>query len=438
MKADGKMRSQADEIPVGTVPFLDFESHPAFSRSSSELPKDREAEQVLAEIEAACDDIAHRPGLEAEDFRAEFDDSIQPKFYRLADLAAGHPAMSLRFRVYVRRSIGQAIAFLFDYLQSAQKTPDSRMSQLSGTAAAHLESLRRDGFCRFDLGPALATRVRRSTWWERRVLRRRALSAPGRHCAIALDDYSSGSLAIQNALERHGILDIASAYLRRRMQFLYAALDHAHDKQNWYRDCYGDAGLPTSRTAYMHFDADSDVLKAMLYLNDVGPENGAFRYVRGSHLWNRSPVRCALEKGFDVQQTRTFEMEEDHLDYKLGYYRPRYKLPEYRRGLLLLPKILRGSTHFGDDILDGTPLSETLLRQEEVFVGRAGTFVLFDGSRGIHRGSQAERGERWAVQIALRAASSDAPAPRLRVSVRRRLQYQVSRGKGLLRDLGGR
>src|SRR5262249_48752064 len=160
-----------------------------------------------------------------------------------------------------------------------------------------------------------------------------------------------------NAVEQSGILDIASAYLGKPMRFYYAALDYAHRGQSWYKDCYSDKGLPTSRTVYMHFDADADVVKAMLYLVDVGREDGPFCYVRGSHNCQPSSFISALQNGFDVASTDSFQMERDQLDYKLGYYRPRFKLREQRQNTLLLPPLLRGTTHFGDDILDDTEVS---------------------------------------------------------------------------------
>ena len=71
------------------------------------------------------------------------------------------------------------------------------------------------------------------------------------------------------------------------------------------------------------------------------------------------------------------------------YYRPRFRHVEDRRDMLSLPVSLRGSTHFGDDILDGSELSDALLDVGHRFVAPAGTVVMFDGSRGIHRGGAA-------------------------------------------------
>ena len=103
----------------------------------------------------------------------------------------------------------------------------------------------------------------------------------------------------------------------------------------------------------------------------------------------------------------------------------------------MLPKDLRGSTHFGDDLIDGSPSSDSLLRQEEVFVGDAGTLVVFDGSKGIHRGSLVDQGERWAIQIGMRVVRKGAKDGRLPESLRPlagRLRYELQRARGFLRD----
>ena len=158
----------------------------------------------------------------------------------------------------------------------------------------------------------------------------------------------------------------------------------------------------------MHFDADRDVLKAMLYLTDVGSENGPFSFIPGSHQWARSSLVCAIHKGFDQAQWQVFQWPDNRQSY---YYRPRFKLREQRPDTLALPPRLRGSTHFGDDILDGSPLSQELLRREHVFTAPSGTITLFDGSQGVHRGGLVRDGARWVIQIGLRVKQPQTTEP---------------------------
>lgn len=417
------------------IPTIDFKTHPAFRHLDMERsPNDAIVQRLLEEIEQGCEDFSADRGWSKDRLAIEYREKIRPKFEQLKSIATENQKLDFWFRGYTLQAIERASEFLLEdlYSRSSASTRGGALSGEAGTTC--LQGILRDGFYRMDMDAALAEQVWGRTWWERSVLRRRAEIGPGRHCALALEKYSPGSLLIQKALRKKCVIDAVSAYIGREMEFIYAALDYSHEKQNWYKDCYFDVGFPTAKTAYMHFDADNDVMKAMLYLRDVRPENGPFRYVRASHRWQRSGTQCALNKGFDVQQTKTFEMENDGLDYKLGYYRPRYKLPEYRKGLSMLPNNLRGSTHFGDDVVDGSPLSVSLLQQEEVFIGPAGTFVVFDGSKGIHRGSQVDEGERWAVQIGMRVVKSTAGGrlpPPIRGAVGR-LRYQLRRAQGLL------
>jgi len=425
----------SNRIHMDRIPTIDFETHPAFRQMDMERsPNDAIVQRLLEEIERGCEGIVANRGWSNARLAIEYREKIRPKFEQLKSIATANQRLDPWFRDFTLQAIERASEFLLEDLYS-RICASTRGGAPSGEAqTACLQAVLHDGFCRMGVDAALAEQVWRGTRWERSVLRRRAEIGPGRHCALALEKYSPGSLLIQESLREKGVIDTVSAYIGQEMEFIYAALDYSHEKQNWYKDCYLDAGLPTSRTAYMHFDADSDVMKAMLYLRDVRPENGPFRYVRASHRWQRSAVQCSLDKGFDVQQTKTFELENDRLDYKLGYYRPRYKLPEYRKGLSMLPNNLRGSTHFGDDVVDGSPLSVSLLQQEEVFVGPAGTFVVFDGSKGIHRGSQVDEGERWAVQIGMRVVK-DTSGGRLPPPVRAavgKLRYQFRRAKGLL------
>jgi hypothetical protein len=426
---------------VGTIPAIDFETHPGFRNLNVEQNyNDATARQLLGDIERECESISLSGGSSKHRLLMEFRSKIQPKFEKLKNIAIANESMDPRFRDYASQAIERASEFLLEDLHSRLNAPKRGEVPPAKEGDAYLLALVRDGFCRFPLGTSLAQRVWRNIWWERWLMRRRARLTPGRHCALALDNNSPGSLLIQRALFEKGVLEMVSQYMSQRMAFLYAALDYSHERQNWYKDCYADVGLATSKTAYMHFDADSGIVKAMLYLKNVQPENGPFRYVRRSHRWERSAVQCAIDRGFDAQQTKTFELESDGLDYKLGYYRPRYKLSEWRKGLLMLPKILRGSTHFGDDVVDGSPLSESLLQQEEIFVGPAGTFVIFDGAKGIHRGSQVDHGERWAVQIGMRVAEDKEgeqlpPTARPVVS---RLRYELGRAKNVLRTWLGK
>lgn len=72
-----------------------------------------------------------------------------------------------------------------------------------------------------------------------------------------------------------------------------------------------------------------------------------------------------------------------------------------RRAFMRLPRALQFVTVFGDDLLDGSAQSDSLLAQEKTFAAKDADLVVFDGGYGIHRGARARVDCRWALQIGL-------------------------------------
>jgi len=390
-------------MTVFSIP--DYATHPGFSGLGT--PKDDPlADRMIAEIEAAYAGLSERTELSVEQRLRAFEEQIDPQIEALLHhLGQGADPAFHRFTAKAFAAARQSLRLSLEVRVPEKLAHNSGRNTLSRDELSGLERFQRDGFVSFQ-NSAAAREIWSKTWLERALLRARKRKLPSRHCVMALPESSPARAAAERAVETLGLRKLAEAYLGKPVEFCYAALDHAHDGQNWYESCYADVGLETAQTVYMHFDADCDIVKAMLYLQDVGETDGSFRFVTGSHRWERPHFATAVQLGFDSASTQEFPMTEDRLDYQLGYYRPRFKLAEHRRNLLALPAALRGSTHFGDDLADGSPLSDMLLEREHVFTGPAGTVVMFDGSRGIHRGGQAKKGgARWAVQIALRAGT---------------------------------
>lgn len=421
------------------LPQIRYDQHPAFSGFNVKCTLDDTIVfRLIDSLDNAYLSLLKAGGTNSEHVSTEFAEKLGPQFAELERYVLS-AEMRDELRWTTKQAIDRARQFLIDQVifdrRRAAKPTNPR--ELPPSLTEFIAGLQTNGYYQCPVTADLATAVWRHTWWERSILRKRAEANPERHCAIPLDACSPAAGSIQRALQSKGIVSAVSHYMGCEMEWLYAALDFSHDRQNWYKGCYADSALPTAKTVYMHFDADPDIVKAMLYLSNVDAASGPFRYVRGSHRWRRSPFLFALHKGFDMEQTKSFPMEVDGLDYKLGYYRPRFFLKDHRRDLLTLPSAFRGTTHFGDDIVDESDLSRRLLSCEETFLGPPGTLIVFNGSAGIHRGSQVERGERWAVQIAMRAVSSrrQPPASRrsiVKAAIKGRMRYELSRATDVI------
>ena len=211
--------------------------------------------------------------------------------------------------------------------------------------------------------------------------------------ANPLSVYEGLGNVMRKSFEKDGIADIFSEYKQQDMVLYYLSVDYSHERQNWWRGCYKDIGLCDSSTNYMHFDNDPEVCKMMINLTDVGPESGPTGIVTGSNNWQAPFFQNQLFFALDRYSSKNiFPITPDN------YYRPLYK--SHRQLFMNLPELFRGSSHFGDDLLDGSETSEHLLNNEVKLIADAGNGILFDGNRGIHRGSTVHSGERLAAQVA--------------------------------------
>jgi hypothetical protein len=71
----------------------------------------------------------------------------------------------------------------------------------------------------------------------------------------------------------------------------------------------------------------------------------------------------------------------------------------FRRHFMRLPECLRFNSHLGWDVLPGSDLESHLAGGECKMIGPAGTFIVFDGARLLHRGGLMQEGERLALQV---------------------------------------
>ncbi len=201
---------------------------------------------------------------------------------------------------------------------------------------------------------------------------------------------------LQQALDEHGYTGATSAFYGCEMELLSVNLVYSHEREVWWRDCYADCGLPTSPAAYYHHDQDWHQIKAVLYLTPATRETGAFSYIEGGHGFRQGNALAHFYFHLGHEMDRAAAMANVGVPQ---YYRRGFTDPALRAGFVNLPRVLQGSTHFGDDLHERSPHTTALLARERVVESSSGNVVLFNGGDLLHRGGLVQRGERWSLQL---------------------------------------
>lgn len=419
------MMTQALDSGIKVVPPpIDYPEHPAYrSLGVRSRYDDAEVSRLIDMIDAALLALDRLPEKEA--VRAAFARDVDPQLEKLARLLReGAPDAEMRnlFEVILA---GARESVLADALDLSRRSLYKPSREHSADVERRLGEMHQQGFAKFAFRPELHEKFKDICRGQIESLRIEAKKGPGR-LNRSLPMFGALGRSLRALMKETELLTVASEYRNLPMELAYCSIDYSHPGQRWYRDCYADVGIPTTKTAYMHYDCGELWLKGIMYLTPVSPNNGAFSFIAGSHKWPRSRFLSYIYKDLDNRYDVVFKHLVPEKD--VVYYRPRFQVLEERRRLLCMPKRFQGSSHFGDDIVDGSGLSEFLLKNEVEIRDESPTCVLFDGAHGIHRGALIRTGERVALQLGINVREDISPLKRgLRKA--RRMAGRIRRGQ---------
>lgn len=236
---------------------------------------------------------------------------------------------------------------------------------------------------------------------ERELGKFRANAAAGR---LKRDDLSVSSgptvRAIRAVLNREfkklGVLDAVSAYTRRKTRVTGLALELSLPQATWWKNAIPGLDRP-ARTLYAHLDETISCPKSIVYLSDVGENNGPTGCYPGAYeAMQLNPLQELIGR---VVGTVGTHPDSPLKDYYAKQYHQSVNSENFRRHFMRLPECLRFNSHMGWDVAPGSELENRLVAAERKMTGPAGTFIVFDGACLLHRGGLMEQGERVALQV---------------------------------------
>lgn len=183
---------------------------------------------------------------------------------------------------------------------------------------------------------------------------------------------------INDILGDSGVFDAASKYLGRPVRLVDVNPQINDKTDGFWRIVFPDLKMKTTPDkAYYHRDASGGDLKAIIYMSDVGPQNGPFSYVIGSNKLLISKVDDLIAE------------VNDHNGFAGTTL-------EMRRQFAALPKKLRQKCTFGNDLTEKSELSKQIDSGVWQITGSKGSIVLFD-TKGVHRGGLVAEGKRKVI-----------------------------------------
>jgi len=216
--------------------------------------------------------------------------------------------------------------------------------------------------------------------------------------------------------ERQGALDALSAYAGRRIKVSGLALELSVPQAQWWRNAFNDLPRPP-KTLYAHLDESIHHPKSIVYLTDVDPSTGPTScYPQAYEALGMNPLQELVGR---VVGTVGSSADSPLKEYYKKQYHQAMTSERFRQHFMRLPEQIRFNSHLGWDIYPESDAERSLAEAEKVMTGRAGTYIIFDGARLLHRGGMLQQGERIALQVIF----SDA-------SVRRRIANKIRRIRG--------
>jgi hypothetical protein len=328
---------------LGTIPSIDYANHPAYGR--------------MFEPDA---DLGARAETELQPLISAASAAQQGRAHRLATRSEGGDGLA-------RQVAREAYARL--------ETDGPDFEGLAQAAAPLVERTRERVSGARDSGEAVTARL--AKYW------------------LKHDEHQPVWTAAHRLLQGAGVMKAVTDYFGAdgaKLRVLTVVVNRPG--QSWNTNLFPDADVETPPTAGFHIDSDSAcVLKTVIYLDDVGSDQGPFGVVPTSHHWDQTGPGRGRRRG--------------HARSSFGA-----RHPDHRRMFVSLPPPLQVKAAFGGDMLAASPESRALLDAEMRLTGPRGQINLFD-PEAIHRGGLVEAGERVVVIAGIRAVwkSSEAAGP---------------------------
>jgi hypothetical protein len=200
---------------------------------------------------------------------------------------------------------------------------------------------------------------------------------------------------LNNEFDQNGVNNIVSNYVKKKFEVIGCAIELSTPDSTWWKES-GNKKI-SSQTIYAHIDQSLTCPKSICYLSDVEIENGPTSFYPDiyenlklnffQNIFGRINLNVGQNKNSKLY--KIYNKDSNRLNDS----------PERLKHLSKIPKNIFFDSHLGWYIKKDSRLEKIFLQKEKFMLGKAGLFVVFDGSKLFHRGGCIKKDTRLVLQI---------------------------------------
>lgn len=382
-----------------------YETHPAFACPTKPWPLDGQALGDFAELFERARSADVLTVARARDLASECRRALDAVFASLASQTADdHEQL---FLDELRHECTSRMFSEFAFFATRESTGASRIAP---ACAPLLDGLATQGCIIGKLSAPATEAIVEVTAGIAGQLRDRANEGRSDRASLSVNAGAAidSTRQILNAeFMRAGALAAGGAFWRTPLAVTDLALELSVPQATWWRSTIHATTRPPL-TRYAHLDESTSELKAIIYLSDVGAQNGPTSSYPGVYQALRlNPLQELIGRVIANVGSRTNSPLRDYYgrppisSMSAASFRAGTRVERARRHFMRLPPPLRFNTHLGWDVWPGSTIERSLAGAERPILGPPGTFTIFDGAHVLHRGGLVEGAPRLALQAVL-------------------------------------
>ena len=304
-------------------------------------------------------------------------------------------AVDFHEECFIRELGSDLLAMVSEQVDFYRRIAMSRPSP--ETQSDRQRALSADGFYITSISQRTLARIHRLSGTTVKMLRVNASAGKMSRADLSVNSgrvIRSISKTLNRDFKKSGVIRSLRVLLDAPVRVVGVALELSVPGSTWWKSSAEEGNSPA--TLYAHVDRSVSAPKSIVYLTEVREENGPTTCYPG--IYGSIAMSGLQDLVGRCLETIGSNQKSPLYDYYKIVGQP-LSNERFRGHFMKLPPTVRFNSHFGWDVIKNSELEDMMLSRQHEVLGPAGTALIFDGGRLVHRGGLIEAGERVVLQV---------------------------------------